>query len=635
MRQLELVELDLENFKGPSPSSDSSWTGNFTLTPEDENIKVVGENAAGKTALLDSYLWLIWGQDSRHQSQFDIKSVGNKDREASVTAEFKLDGETFTLGRSYGDDYNYSVNNVPEKKSEYDAFLEEKFDLEKLQILSTPRYFNEIHWKDKREKLMNLVDGVTTEDIIESNSELEELDLQGLDPEDRRDQLNSEIDELEEEKEDIPVQIQTLQENAPEMEVDPDDWEEFVEKLEAEKEGLVDLRGNLEDEITDLKSSGQEAELRKEKSQIEASIDEFEQNWKSEYDGKLEAMRGQKKDFQESFDQVKREIKKKEREKEKAKERIEEQSTRRKQLRDRWHKIREEKFDGEVCPVCDQEIPEDRLEEVRQEINVDKAQKIESIQSQGDKKKDKQKELEGKVDQLGEELEDLGKEKNDLKGEIDKTDERIAKLKNKKDTFAAQDRYRELVEDKERVVEKLESEKESPPEKLKEKREQLKGVKEEIDEQNEALAKVKEYQRSLGKVGKLKAKESELSGKLEQKKNQLRLVNEFVRTKANMLEDSINAKFDLVDFKLFEEYKSKSGVKETCQIMVDGVSWSTLNNGAMVQGGLDIINTLSREWELKAPVFVDNAESITDIPEGGSHQVQLVVREGVNELEVV
>ncbi len=633
MRQLKLVELELENFKGLS---------SFKLTPEGEDIKVVGENATGKSTLYDAFLWLLFGEDSRRQSQFDVKplnSAGVKDKETEVevTGKFELEDEEFTLTRSYGNEYSYGVNGVPKKKSEYDEFLEERVDLETLRILVDPRYFNDgLHWEDRRERLMDLTEGVEVEDAVEVNSDLEDLDLKGLEPEDRRDQLKSEIDELEEEKKNIPVQIKTLQENAPEFEdEEPDDWEKFVKMLKVEKESLMDKKRSLEEEIADLKSSGKQAELRKKKNEIEANIDEFEQNWKSQFENDIEDQEKERKEVKQNFNEVKRQLKEKEQEREKAQERIEELDKRREHLRERWHEIREQKFDGEVCPICEQEIPEEGLEEVRKKINADKAQKIESIQEQGHKKKDQQEELEDKVEELSKEMANLEEEKNDLEKVWTGLDEKIEKLKMKRDEFAAQDKYRELQEEHEEVIEKLESGDEGPSDKLKEKKEQLEELESEIDEQNQAIAQAKEYRRTLDKVGQLKAKESKLAGKLETLRNQKRLVDEFVKTKAEILEDSINSKFDLVDFKLFEEYKSKPGVKETCETMVYSVSWSTLNNGARIRGGLDIIRTLGKEYGLQAVTWIDNAESITYIPEGGSHQMQLVVEEGVDELEVI
>ena len=625
MKTLSLQNLTITDFMGIE---------DFTLEADGESLKISGDNATGKTTIKSAFTFLFFGEDSRKSSQFDIKPVMQPEAETAVTGKFKYKNEEFNVTRKYGDSREYAVNGVPKKKSEFTDFLEDKFDLDKLQILTDPRRFNEIHWQDRRERLMSLTKGVEVEDAVAVNSDLKDLDLQGLKPKDRRTQLKAEVKELEDEKGDIPVQIKTLQENAPEFEEEPDDISEFLTKLEAEKEGLVDLKENLEEDIEDLKSSGRQAELRKKKNELGAEMVEFERTWKKEAEDDIGKQEKERKEVKQDFNKSTQEIKEKEQEKEQAEERIQELDNRKEHLRDRWHEIKDQKFDGESCPTCRQEIPEDELEEIRKEINADRAQKIAEIQDQGDKAKEQQKELKGKVERLKVELEDLREEKSNLKEDLSQFNELIENLEDQKELYSEQDEYQELETKRAAVVEKLESEEKGPSEELEEKNEALDDVKQGIDEQSQAIAEAKNYRRTLSKVGKLKAKESKLAGKLETLKNQKRLVNEFVKTKAEILESSINQKFDLVDFKLFEAYKSKEGVKEVCQTTLDGVSWSTLNNAGRIKAGLDIIRTLGQEWDLQAPVFIDNSESIVEIPEGGSHQIELEVREGVDELEV-
>ncbi len=41
------------------------------------------------------------------------------------------------------------------------------------------------------------------------------------------------------------------------------------------------------------------------------------------------------------------------------------------------------------------------------------------------------------------------------------------------------------------------------------------------------------------------------------------------------------------------------------------VPWSDVNTGARVRAGLQIIKVLSGHYGITAPVFIDNAESVT------------------------
>ena len=79
----------------------------------------------------------------------------------------------------------------------------------------------------------------------------------------------------------------------------------------------------------------------------------------------------------------------------------------------------------------------------------------------------------------------------------------------------------------------------------------------------------------------------------------------------DLLSSRINAKFKLVSFRLFET-QINGGYKETCECLVNGVPFSSLNTGHRVVAGLDIISALQRIYEVTAPIFIDNAESVND-----------------------
>lgn len=86
---------------------------------------------------------------------------------------------------------------------------------------------------------------------------------------------------------------------------------------------------------------------------------------------------------------------------------------------------------------------------------------------------------------------------------------------------------------------------------------------------------------------------------------QLYLCDEFTRYKAKFTEDSINSKFRLVSFRLFQE---------------------------QINAGLDVIATLSEHYGVAGPLFVDNAESVTALTPVGTQVIQLVVSEADKKL---
>src|SRR5690625_8051201 len=101
-----------------------------------------------------------------------------------------------------------------------------------------------------------------------------------------------------------------------------------------------------------------------------------------------------------------------------------------------------------------------------------------------------------------------------------------------------------------------------------------------------------------------------------------------------MLTDNINGKFKYARFNLFKE-NINGGLEETCETKFEGVPYGAgLNNAARINNGLDIINTLSKHYGEQAPIFVDNAESITRLIDVQPQLISLVGSESGRQLRV-
>jgi len=76
------------------------------------------------------------------------------------------------------------------------------------------------------------------------------------------------------------------------------------------------------------------------------------------------------------------------------------------------------------------------------------------------------------------------------------------------------------------------------------------------------------------------------------------------------------------------------GVDETCETVCDGVPYRDLNSAMKVNVALDIINTLSKHYNLYFPLWIDNAESVVKLLETNSQMIRLVVSGNDKELRV-
>jgi exonuclease SbcC len=95
--KIVLKNLTGLNFKGLRSFS-------FELDPDSTDFK--GYNKTGKTTLMDAFLWLFFGKDSTDRKDFEIKTLDENNKpyhrlDHEVSAVIDVDGENITLRRVY------------------------------------------------------------------------------------------------------------------------------------------------------------------------------------------------------------------------------------------------------------------------------------------------------------------------------------------------------------------------------------------------------------------------------------------------------------------------------------------------------------------------------------------------------
>ena len=155
----------------------------------------------------------------------------------------------------------------------------------------------------------------------------------------------------------------------------------------------------------------------------------------------------------------------------------------------------------------------------------------------------------------------------------------------------------------------------------------------ELQELNRQLAG-KEYRvNQITRVAELKNREETLNQSLSELQGIEYSIEKFTEAKMDTLEQRINGRFKLVKFKLFEE-QINGGKTETCITLVNGVPYADANTASKIQAGIDIINTLSEHYDIKAPIWVDNKESVVMLPDTQCQLINLIVSADDNKLRV-
>lgn len=649
---MKLLKLTLKNFKGIQQ---------FTLDTQGKNVDIYGDNATGKTTLFDAFTWLLFGKDSQNRVAFQVKTLGPDGEpehglEHAVEATLQLaSGKQITLKKVFSEKWtkkrgsttaefsghttDHYIDGVPVKKSEYDAKIAEIADENIFRLLTDPTYFNQqLHWQKRRELLLEVCGDVSDAEVIASKKELSKLaDILGNRTiEQHRKVIQVRMKEINKELERIPVRIDEVQRGLPNIDDIsnpaelPNDIARLREKLRTKQE-----------ELAQAKAGGQVAEKTKQLRMLEAEILELEKQCRAKYETEIQEKRESLKSVQEEYFELMAAISGMEKSLELRHEELASIDNKITTLRAKWHEENNKQFEFEqndICPACGQKLPEEKLQEARgralAEFNRQKAEKLEAISADG-------KQLKAHADAIRTEIEQLSTKIAEARKELQSREIVVERLKDTIQNLEQKLKYATANDDtfKAKYFEKINLEKEILT--LQEDNaETIASIQKEIDEIStdiaaleQAAARLEARKNGEKRIEELKAEERKLAAEYEELEQQLYLTEEFIRTKVQLLEDKINSKFKLARFKLFE-VQVNGAISETCETTYNGVPYSNLNNGARLNIGLDIINTLAEHYDFAPPVWLDNAESVTDILPTRGQQIRLVVSEKDKKLRV-
>ncbi|HFG9710412.1 AAA family ATPase [Clostridioides difficile] len=650
MKAILLKSLNIENFKGIKE-----------LRIDFNNItNVFGENATGKTSIFDAFTWVMFDKDSKNRSVFEIKPLDKQNKVirglvTTVTAVLEVNNKEIKLTKKYEEKWTrkrgeseatftknettYMINDTPIKKSEYVKEIAEIANEEQFKLLTNPYFFsNELNWKKGRELILNVCGDITTEQIIQANKDLILLTTE-FEKENNIDKIiknrKATKNNLSKEKEEIPVRINECDKGMYNI-----DFEEIETQLNVKKADLEVIEDKLlsgtkaNEQI--LKDTEKVFELQQERLKITHLATERGNKKRNELINEKEKLKHNVQMLRNNliYSEEKRKTKENSRDK-----LVEETNN----LRNEWSKKSQETLDLSTiqteCPTCKRPLEVHDIEAKKQEMldnfNLNKAKELKGIGVLGKSKGEE-------VEKLNIEIEQLQLDEKEALKEIQEKTVLIDKIKKELESTKSTEVY--SLDEENRLVE-IDAEIKELEEKINNKddnknidelKENKKKLAVEIELLNKELAKRDINKELLDRKEQLLNKEKELGIELAHQEKILNLCELFIKTKVSLLESNISSKFKNVTFKLFKE-QINGGIEETCEALINGVPFSNANTAGQINGGLDIINTLSKHFEIKMPIFVDNRESVNTLIDIDSQVINLVVSndnplkiEGVN-----
>ncbi|SHF65211.1 ATP-binding protein, partial [Lactonifactor longoviformis] len=250
---INIKSLHIENFKGCRVQN--IIFGNTT--------KIYGQNASGKTTIVDAFMWLLFDKNSAGDSKFQVRPLdedGNQidNIEIKVVAVLDVDGEEKKLQKVQkqkwvkprgkqekelaGNINEFEINDIPKKEKDYNAYITSLVDEKVFKLITSPAAFTALKWQEQRDILLKLVSEVTDADVLAANPEFQELDLAQFSAEELTAKAKKALSAYKKKQVELPARIDEISKQIVDV-----DTAELEVRANAIKEQIAELESQMDD----------------------------------------------------------------------------------------------------------------------------------------------------------------------------------------------------------------------------------------------------------------------------------------------------------------------------------------------------------------------------------------------------
>lgn len=637
MKQIEIKQIHLLNFKG---------VRNLLVDFVGDVTTISGDNGTGKTTIFDAFTWALFGKDSEDRKAFNVKTLDKQGNPIEklpheVTATFVVDNQVVTIRRSFtekwqkrrgsaieeftGHEEERFINDVPYSVKDFSSKINELFCSEEIfKLITSPFAFNGLKTDKQRNILTTMIGEISDAEIANGYIDFQELlqNLQGKTLDEYRKEITAKKRVIKTETTTIPSRIDEQKRNV--IDVNTNIIAEEANKLE---QRLSEINAQLTDivnaeEASNKAISEQYDVIRRKERELNDLKIKVTTDVMQEYNDTMQRI----SIINGKIDLVKADSDRKQAMIARYKEIIENCNQRRNELIANWKSINAESLvfdDNEfICPTCKRPFDEGeiaiRKAEMIENFNEDKTRRLARNNELGKQNNEDKVKAENAVKELQLGIEDNNAEITVLLQSLPKTVEKpntdldIANNEEIKTLQAEIDNLRQQVttpvanENKQQLIAERDS---------------INAV---LRESQRQLAMADNNKRISDRIAELELQyrsQCEALAELEGIEHTIEL---FSKRKTELIEHKVNDLFAIVKFKMFESLIN-GGEVETCVATINGVPFADLNTASKINAGLDIINAISKHYDVVAPIFIDNAESINEIMATQSQQVRLQV----------
>ena len=680
---IRINRIALHNFKGVRDA---------VFQFDGRNARIEGENGAGKSTVFDSFTWLLFGKDHQGQdwTNFDLKPIDPETHEPFhgldhwVEAELTIDGAKRVLRRVVtenwvkprgetekvmkGHNQQFFVDGVDTAtKNAYDAVIHQWIDEGVFKMLTNPLFFIDdqyTDWKTRRKAILALV-GESGRDGLQAQFADLLAEMRGEPMEQFKRRVAAEKKANKADLATATANIAAFKKALPEA-VDAEGLNFQIEQIIAERDGKIsEVQGKIstiDAGIADINSANdaKKAEIDAIWRQIYALRDKMgkyiserqsdAQKRNAERNGRILEARRAVADVQAQLEDVNRRGRKAQEALEDFKRERVEQALSLSEIGEKYGKRREEAFDPKsvgVCPTCGQMLPEDVIEAKAEEFAQERKAALDAMADKAVKLKKEIAELDATVASRQKALEDLKAERAELTAKRDTAEKALADLEETapEDLAAIEKEARRSPEFLKMATEELDlqsqakaaAEKSVSTADLMSDRKAAeaeaalirKNYEAKVQPLRDQLAVNRERERVLKLIADEEAREKKFADEVARLERLEFRATEYVKAEIDAQEGAINALFRVARWKMFAP-TIEGGLTEMCEVTnTEGVPFRSMNDAKKILCGLDVIRVFSERYDCLAPIFIDNAESITKkVFDTEAQVIRLVVSEG-------
>lgn len=647
MSNVRLKAMKIANFKGI----------NALDIQFNQTTQISGANGTGKSSIYDAYMWCLFSKNQFGKEQ-NVQPL-TKDNElvhkvvTSVELVLDVDGREYTIRREQREDWQVPrgtsvevlkgrkqdryINETPYGERDFiNKLTADVCTLDEWFTLSSVTAFMAID-QDKRRKFLQLLTGEIDEKEIAANypSVLKALE-EGKTVEELSRQNKVTRSKAKQDLDEIPARID--QQERLRVSDDVSEWEKAKADAEAKRaEYDAQLKEHQSQRPAD--ASGQYASQLVEVNRQIAAI-------ANETNTKHMALTEEaRRDIPFiTSDQTRAGVRKAELEAEIK--RLTEQKAKDdaalKEAADNWRKINSETYVDNIsdtCPVCGQPLPEDKVEDARQksieQFNADKLARLTAAEKVGRELRTKVTNAETDIAKCETKIKAIDEKASQLQAQLDVAKAKMNGVKSVEDMLQENAEYQQLLAKKADINSQMEEASQSSNAVIEEYNNRtnellanIRACDNTIADANTQIARVAGNKRIDEEKARLQKQSAELAQVVANCDKIDFEIASFKKAKIAIVEDRVSSLFEIVRWKMYEPNLTNDGEKEICQAVIDGVPYEQTNTATRINAGIDIVNGISKAIGTNVPLFIDNAESVSDISDTPSQLITLTVMEG-------